>query len=63
MKKIQENNEAEIMGVVSDEAREAYQQEIVVELQSESMEDLRDNVDRILQWIHNWREDQGREGV
>lgn len=51
------------MGVVSDEAREAYQQEIVVELQSESMEDLRDNVDRILQWIHNWREDQGREGV
>lgn len=59
LKKIQENNEAEIMNVVFDEAREAYQPEIVVELQSESMEHLRGNVDRIMAWINNWREDQG----
>ena len=40
LKKIQENNEAEIMQVVLEEARESYPAEIVVELQSEKTEDL-----------------------
>ena len=39
LKKIQENNEAEIMEVVLDEARSSYPVEIVVELQSEGTED------------------------
>jgi len=51
------------MNVVFDEAREAYQPEIVVELQSESMEHLRGNVDRIMAWINNWREDQAQRDV
>lgn len=51
------------MNVVFDEASEAYQPEIVVELQSESMEHLRGNVDRIVAWINNWREDQGQRDV
>ncbi|KAF7310735.1 Adenylate kinase isoenzyme 6-like protein [Mycena chlorophos] len=55
LKKIQENNEAEIMQVVLEEARSSYPQEIVVELKSESMEDLQANVARIVQWIENWK--------
>jgi adenylate kinase len=59
LKKIQENNEAEIMNVVLEEAREAYAEEIVVALQSESTDDLESNVSRIVQWIEAWRKNQG----
>ncbi|KAI0793386.1 P-loop containing nucleoside triphosphate hydrolase protein [Abortiporus biennis] len=64
LKKIQENNEAEIMEVVSDEARSSYAPEIVVELKSEGTEDLEANIARIVQWINAWRKDhtEGEEG-
>ena len=61
LKKIQENNESEIMQCVLDEARESYAKEIVVELKSESTEDLENNVDRIVQWIRTWRKERGFE--
>jgi adenylate kinase len=54
LKKIQENNEAEIMQVVLEEARSSYPAEIIVELQSESMEQLESNVARIVEWITLW---------
>lgn len=57
LKKIQENNEAEIMQVVLEEARASYPQEIVIELQSESVEDLGSNVARIVEWIRSWIEE------
>lgn len=59
LKKIQENNEAEIMEVVLDEARSSYAPEIVVELKSEGTDDLESNVSRIVQWIEAWRRDHG----
>ncbi|KAH8917428.1 P-loop containing nucleoside triphosphate hydrolase protein [Atractiella rhizophila] len=59
LKKIQENNEAEIMRVCEDEARECYKEEIVVVLQSESVEQVDENVGRILEWIKMWRIDRG----
>lgn len=55
--KIQENNEAEIMQVVLDEARASYPHEIVVEMQSDSIDDLHANLQRILDWIAVWRSD------
>ena len=61
LKKIQENNESEIMQCVLDEARESYAKEIVVELKSESTEDIENNVDRIVQWIRTWRKERGFE--
>ncbi|THU91758.1 P-loop containing nucleoside triphosphate hydrolase protein [Dendrothele bispora CBS 962.96] len=61
LKKIQENNEAEIMEVVAEEARSSYPQEIVVELKSESTEDLEANVARIVEWINVWRKDHAPE--
>jgi adenylate kinase len=58
LKKIQENNEAEIMRVVLEEAREAYAEEIVVELNSEDTSELESNVSRIVQWIEEWLKNQ-----
>lgn len=58
MKKIQENNEAEIMRVVLEEAREAYAEEIVVELNSDDTSELESNVSRIVQWIEEWLKNQ-----
>lgn len=55
LKKIQENNEAEIMQVVLEEARASYPAEIVVELKSETMEDLESNVARVVEWINAWK--------
>ncbi|XP_006454455.1 hypothetical protein AGABI2DRAFT_189728 [Agaricus bisporus var. bisporus H97] len=57
LKKIQENNEAEIMQVVLEEARSSYPAEIVVELQSQTTEDLESNVTRIIGWIEAWKND------
>ncbi|KAF9240912.1 AAA domain-containing protein [Melanogaster broomeanus] len=54
LKKIQENNQAEIMGVIAEEARESYQPQLIVELESESMEDLQGNVGRMVTWINEW---------
>ncbi|GJJ09481.1 hypothetical protein Clacol_003704 [Clathrus columnatus] len=54
LKKIQENNESEIMRVVLDEAREAYNPDIVIELQSETTGDLESNVNRIISWMEAW---------
>jgi adenylate kinase len=55
LKKIQENNEAEIMQVVLDEAKSSYAPEIVVELRSEDMGDLEENISRIVEWIKAWQ--------
>ncbi|KAF9456543.1 AAA domain-containing protein [Collybia nuda] len=55
LKKIQENNEAEIMQVVLDEARASYPAEIIVELGSETTEDLEANVARMVEWIVSWK--------
>lgn len=61
LKKIQENNEAEIMGVVADDARESYPAEAVVELRSQESGDVEENVERIIQWIAAWRQARGLE--
>ncbi|KAJ3121096.1 hypothetical protein HK101_006791, partial [Irineochytrium annulatum] len=49
--KIQENVECEIMEVVIEEARDSYDETIVQELKSESVEDMEENVDRIEAWV------------
>lgn len=61
-KKLDENMDAEIMQVLLDEARESYAEEIVVELRSDGVEDVDGNVERVEQWVENWRRDRGKEG-
>ncbi|KAF9499793.1 P-loop containing nucleoside triphosphate hydrolase protein [Pleurotus eryngii] len=58
VKKIKENNEAEIMEVILEEARQSYPAEIVIELKSETMEDIESNVSRIVDWIKAWQKNQ-----
>ncbi|MCJ1486010.1 factor activating pos9 [Schaereria dolodes] len=53
--KLEENIDAEIMEVLLSEAREAYAAEIVIELQSNEMEDMETNVERIETWLKNWK--------
>ena len=55
--------DSEIMEVLLEEARGAYDEEIVVELRSDAAEDVEGNVERIERWIENWKRDRdGKEG-
>lgn len=60
--KLQENMDCEIMEVLLQEARDAYDEEMIVELRSEGTEDIDTNIERIEAWIKNWRKDNGKEG-
>lgn len=55
--KLQENIDSEIMEVLSQEARESYDEEIVVELQSNTPEEMETNLERIEAWLKQWKED------
>lgn len=54
--------DSEIMQVLLDEARESYKEEIVVELKSESTEDVEGNLERIEQWVESWKNDNAGGG-
>ena len=54
LKKIQENNEAEIMQVVLSEANESYEEDIIIVLESDNVEQQEENVEKIVQWLNNW---------
>lgn len=57
-KKLQENIDAEIFGVVADEAKEGWPNEgQVVELQSVQAEQIEENADRIWAWCQQWMND------
>lgn len=59
--KLQENLDAEIFGVLLEEAKEAFDEDMVVELKSETVEDVDANCERILQWIRTWRQNQRKK--
>jgi len=52
--KLQENLDSEIMEVLLQEARDSYDEEIVIELMSNTSEDMESNVERIEAWIAQW---------
>ncbi|KAI9700418.1 MAG: factor activating pos9 [Candelina mexicana] len=54
-KKLQENLDSEIMEVLLEEARNSYDAEIVIELQSDNAEDIENNVERMEAWIAHWK--------
>ena len=56
-KKRSENMECEIMQVILEEAREAYAMEIVHEAQSNTIEEMESNVERLNQWSIEWTSD------
>ena len=42
------------MQVILDEARESYAEEIVIELPSNTIDDVESNVQRTLAWLQRW---------
>ncbi|MCJ1354369.1 MAG: factor activating pos9 [Icmadophila ericetorum] len=56
--KLQENLDSEIMEVILSEARESYDAKVVIELQSNEVEDVESNVERIEQWTKQWMEER-----
>ncbi|GBC20971.2 uncharacterized protein OCT59_005352 [Rhizophagus irregularis] len=54
-KKITENIDCEIFQVILEEAKESYANEIVIELQSNTIQDMESNASRIEQWVYNFK--------
>jgi adenylate kinase len=53
-KKRSENMECEIMQVVLDEAKEAYDSAIVHEVNSNTVEEMESNIQRVKDWSKQW---------
>ncbi|KAF2158136.1 POS9-activating factor FAP7 [Myriangium duriaei CBS 260.36] len=56
-RKVEENMDAEIMEVLLEEAREAYDERCVVEVRSDVVEDVEGNVERLERWVEAWKGD------
>ena len=52
-KKITENIDCEIMEVTSEEVRDSYKEDIIVELKSENIEDMEYNLDKVINILEN----------
>lgn len=57
-KKRAENMESEIMQVILEEARDAYDVNIVHEVPSNTMEDMESNIQRVKLWNEQWLKDR-----
>lgn len=52
--KLQNNIECEIFQVLLEEAHESYSKDIIMTLQSDTIEDISRNVDLLKEWVANW---------
>ncbi|KAJ0388218.1 hypothetical protein COL922a_000849 [Colletotrichum nupharicola] len=55
--KLQENLDSEIMEVLLQEASDAFDEEIVVELTSNTSDEMETNVSRVEEWLEQWKKD------
>lgn len=55
--KLQENLDVEIMEVLLQEARDSYDEEIIIELMSNGLDDMDCNIERIKSWLSQWKMD------
>ncbi|KAL9587713.1 MAG: hypothetical protein Q9212_000004 [Teloschistes hypoglaucus] len=60
-RKLQENLDAEIMEVLLNEARDAFDAEMVIELLSNTIGDMEGNASRIELWMQQWKQQHGGE--
>ncbi len=52
--------ECEIMQVVLETAHESYAPEIVIELQSNTTDDIESNAERVKMWLDAWKENNSK---
>jgi adenylate kinase len=57
-KKLEENIQCEIFQTILEEAQEAYRPEVVVELHSNTEDEMAGNLERVLAWIQQWHKDR-----
>lgn len=57
-RKLQENMESEIMQVILEEAKEAYDPAIVHEVPSNTLQDMENTIQRVRDWCKQWIADQ-----
>ena len=50
--KIQENVQAEIFKIIAEEARTSYKEDVVVYLRSDTVEDMEENTNNVVNWIN-----------
>jgi adenylate kinase len=55
---LEENLDVEIFGTLLEEAKEAYDDGIVIDLKSENEDDIEGNCARIVAWIAEWKKMQ-----
>ena len=60
--KLQENLDSEIMEVLLQEARDSYDEEIIVELTSNTSDEMESNIERVEEWITNWKKNNVEGG-
>lgn len=56
-KKLEDNMDCEIMEVLVEEARGAFDDECVVQLTSDEADQVESNVERIEAWVAQWKRD------
>jgi len=54
-KKFEDNLNCEIFGTIHEEAVDSYTKEIVHELPSNNPDEMENNLERIMQWIEEWK--------
>ena len=54
-KKLDENLQCEIFQTILDEARDSYEPSIVFELPSNTSDDMENNIEKITQWIEQYK--------
>ena len=59
-RKLEENVQAEIFQTILEEAQAGYREEVVVEMQSETEQQLDSNVARVTAWLDQWTKDRGQ---
>lgn len=52
--KLSNNIECEIFQMLLEEAKESYNEEIVLPLKSNNIEDITENVATLTDWVNNW---------
>ncbi|CAH1797791.1 unnamed protein product [Owenia fusiformis] len=56
-KKLEDNVQCEIFQTILEEAKDSYKPDIVHELQSNTPEEMEDNIEKIVLWIEKWKQD------
>lgn len=59
--KLQENLDSEIMEVLLSEARESYDEEIIVELKSDTTDEMESNIERVEAWLESWKKNNAEQ--